>query len=117
MARVEVTDRDLVVQMGPVERLLALHGDVAVPLAQVRHAEPTDDVLREVRGLRAPGTGVPRLVGMGTWRGRGWRDLVVVPRRGPGLVVHLEEGAAWRRLLLRSDDAPALAAALATGAG
>ena len=113
MADVLVVDGELVVRLGRFERLLALHGDVAVPLPQVSRAELSDDVLSEVRGVRAPGTGVPRRVALGTWRGRGWRDLVVVPRPGSGLVVHLAEGAPWRRLLLRSDDAPTLAAALA----
>ena len=112
MADVHVTDGELVVRLRPLERLLALHGDVAVPLAQVRHAEVAEDVLAEVRGLRAPGTGIPRRVALGTWRGRGWRDLVVAPGRGPGVVVHLGEGAPFRRLLLRSDDASALAGAL-----
>jgi hypothetical protein len=94
--------RDLVVRMNPLEVLGALHGPVRVPLASIADLDATDDVWSELRGLRVPGTGIPGLVALGTWRYRGSKDFVAVYGRS-GVVVTLS-GSSWSRLLVSSRD-------------
>jgi hypothetical protein len=113
MARLEgLDDGQLALRLSWPERLLALRGEALVSLANVRSVEVTDDLVGAVRGLRAPGTGIPGLVAVGTFRGRGWRDLVIAAGRGPGVVVTLAPEANWRRLLVRDRDARATASRL-----
>ncbi len=42
-----------------------------------------------VRGLRAPGTGVPGRVALGTWRRWHGKDFVAAYRHDPGVVIDL----------------------------
>lgn len=117
MARLETADGMLAVELSWPERILALRGRTLVPLADVASVGVTDNLIGAVRGLRAPGTGIPGLVAVGTFRGRGWRDLVVAAGRGPGVVVTMVAGAAWRRILVRDPQADATAARLQAVAG
>ena len=58
--------------------------------------------------MRAPGTGLPGVLALGTWRGNGGKDFAALYRGGPAVVVELE-GAPFRRLLVSAHDAPAVA--------
>ena len=60
-----------------------------VPLSSVRGARSVDDMWQELRGMRAPGTGVPGTLAVGTWRGGFGKDFAVVHGHGPGLVVEV----------------------------
>ena len=46
-------------------------------------------VVGELRGLRAPGTGIPGVIALGTWRSKGAKDFAAVYRGGPAVVVEL----------------------------
>lgn len=113
MATLHVDGNELVLQLSGLERLGALHGGVRVPRSSVRSVSSSDQPWETVRGIRAPGTGVPRLIMLGTTRGRGWKDFNAVYRRRPVVVVDLE-GQKFARLVVSSDDAPAVAARLQT---
>ena len=56
------------------------------------------DAWPELRGIRAPGTGVPGAIAVGTRRGGFGKDFVVVHRKGPAVVVELE-GEEFERLV------------------
>lgn len=99
MARLEVDGALLSLRLEPVERLGALHGDIAVLLAQVVAVHTSSEMWRELRGIRAPGTGFPYLIMLGTTRYRGGKDFCAVYRRGPGVVVDLAD-AEFSRLLV-----------------
>jgi hypothetical protein len=62
---------------------------------------------RDLRGIRAPGTGLPGVIALGTWRYRGGKDFAALYRGGPALVIELD-GAEYRRLLVSAHDAVAL---------
>ncbi|MCD0483249.1 hypothetical protein LO771_12735 [Streptacidiphilus sp. ASG 303] len=113
MTTVRLTATGLDVRFTAWEKALGLVRDVRVPLAAITGAEavPAADSLAAVRGLRAPGLGVPGVRRLGTWRGRGRKALVSVRRGQPALRVRLT-GQPWDELLLGTDDAAALAAAL-----
>jgi hypothetical protein len=112
MAQVRIEGDDLVVALSGWEKLGALHSDVRVPRRCVRSARTVPDAMAEVRGLRAPGTGWPGAIGLGTWRHRGGKDFVAVYRHRPGIVIELD-GAAFARLVITADDAGRLASELA----
>jgi len=71
----------------------------------------------EASGHRAPGTGLPRVIAVGTRQGGFGKDFAAVHGTGPAVVVELE-GAEYGRLIVTSDQADAVASAIrvATGA-
>lgn len=110
MATVHV-DRDageLVVALSRAEKAAALHGEVRVPLASVREIDVVQDSLAAVRGLRAPGLGIPGRTKIGTWRRRGHRTFAVARRGRPALRLALVD-AVYDKLVISHDEAYVLA--------
>ena len=68
MASFLITDDTVTVQLSRVEKLEALHGDVAVPRSAITSARVFGDGMEEWHGLRMPGTGIPGLLMVGTLR-------------------------------------------------
>src|ERR1700690_4299472 len=101
--------------MSEVERFEALHSDVRVPMTAVRTVRAVDDPWPELRGIRAPGTGIPGVIAVGTRRGGFGKDFAVVHGRGPAGVVELN-GGAFGRLIVTVDDADATAARIQAAA-
>lgn len=102
MAHLGVDGRDLLVRLSVPEKLGALHNSVRVPRATVTAVAPTESAWQELRGLRVPGTGLPGVVALGTWRYRGGKDFVAV-YRGTGVIVTLS-GGEWTRLVVSTPD-------------
>ena len=90
MADLQIEDAELVLHLSSVEKMEGLHGDVRVPLSSVTGAHSADDLWQELRGMRAPGTGVPGTLAVGTWRGGFGKDFAVVHGYGPGVVVEVD---------------------------
>jgi hypothetical protein len=111
MATLDVDGDDLVLRMSRWERLGALHGGVRVPCSAVRDVTTSDRPWKVLRGVRMPGTGCPRLIMLGTTRGRGWKDFNAVYRKRPVVIVDLD-GQEFERLVVTSDDATAVATGL-----
>ena len=87
-----------------LERLGALKWrEVRAPLATVVGVRPSAQPWRELRGIRAPGTGVPGLMALCTTRGRFGRDFCAV-YAGSGAVVVDLAGAAWSRFVVSCSD-------------
>ena len=107
MATVRREGNELVVRLNDIEKLGALRGDVRVPWSAVRDVRLSEQPFRELAGMRAPGTGLPGVIALGTWRGRGRKDFVAIYRGGPAIVVTLE-GAPWGRLLVSDHNAASL---------
>ena len=61
------------------------------PSAQIQFIDElwSKDVLR---GVRAPGTGLPYMVLIGVMRGRGYKDFCVIKRRKPGVIITFSSG-------------------------
>ncbi|QDQ96033.1 hypothetical protein [Tomitella fengzijianii] len=108
MAHLKVIGDDLVLRLSPLEVAGAMHRSVRVPLHCVASIAPSDLMWGELRGLRAPGTGLPRVIALGTWRSSGDRDFVAVYRTS-GVVITLEDSE-WSRLLVSSTDPDAVCA-------
>ncbi len=108
MATIETTPGTLRITLTRAEKVLGLLRDLEVPLDSVRSAEVVPDGLAALRGLRAPGLGLPARR-IGTWRRRGSRTLVSV-RRGPAVRLELS-GQRFDTVVVTVPDAPAVAAA------
>jgi hypothetical protein len=102
---------DLVLRLSRLEKLGALHGDARVPRDAVEDVAVSQEPFRELRGMRAPGTGFPGRIALGTWRHRDGKDFVALYRDKPAVIVRLRD-APFRRLLVSVDDPEAVAARL-----
>ena len=112
VAMMQVRPPVLSVRLTRREKLAGLLRDVDVPLSSVREVEVVADAMSALRGLRAPGLGLPGRK-IGTWRGLGRRALVSVRRTQPAVRVRLE-GQRWDELLVGTSEAEAVAEALAS---
>jgi hypothetical protein len=109
VATLAVVGDDLVVKLSWFERLEAFHSDVHVRRSAVRAVRVVDSAWPELRGIRAPGTGVSGVVAVGTRRGGFGKDFAVVHGTGPAVIVELE-GEKYARLVVTANDAGTLAA-------
>lgn len=100
MARLSVNGSELVVGMNPLEALGAMHGAVRVPLAAIADLDSSASLWDALRGHRMPGTGIPGVIALGTWRYRDGKDFVAVYGTH-GVIVTLT-GSSWSRLLVSS---------------
>ncbi|MGY1718971.1 hypothetical protein ACI8AG_07985 [Blastococcus sp. SYSU DS0552] len=111
MATLQLTPSTVAVRLTLGEKIAGLLRDVEVPRSAVGSAEVVADALPATRGLRAPGLALPGARKIGTWRRPGERTLVCVRRGQPAVRVRLT-GQGYDTLLVGTDDAPAVAAAL-----
>ena len=106
MATITV-DRDrLRVAFPAKEKLLGLVRDLDVPVSSVVGAREVRSWRDDVRGWRV-GLGVPGMWLLGTWRGRGRRQLVALRRNRPAVLVRLENER-YDELLIETPDPAAL---------
>ncbi len=109
MAEVVVEGGELHVRLRPLERLAAFHGDVTVPLASVDEVRVLERALDALRGVRAPGTGVPGWLSIGTRRGAFGRDFVSIVGRGRGVAIVLRDST-FKQIVVSVDDPEAIRA-------
>jgi hypothetical protein len=105
MAELKVDGNELVLHMHALEKAEGFHGDIRLPLSAVDSVRLVDDPWPELRGIRAPGTGVPNVIAVGTRRGGFGKDFAAVHGRGPAVVVEVT-GAEYGRLVVTCDGAP-----------
>ncbi len=118
MADLRPDGDDLVLHLGTREKAEGFHGDIRVPLSSVTAVRVVDDPWGELRGMRAPGTGLPGVIAVGTRRGSFGKDFAAVHGQGPGVVVELD-GTEYGRFVITADDPASVAVAVtaATGRG
>lgn len=113
MARVLVTNVDVTVSMSKLERAEALHGDITVPRSAVTAVRVVPDGLAELHGFRAPGTGIPGVLMVGTLRDHGRKTFAVCRARRPAIVMDLA-GTEFDQLIITVDEPEKVAAALSS---
>ena len=111
MATFEIESGDLCLRLSWVEKVEAAHGNIRVPLSSVSSVRAVATAWPELRGIRAPGTGFPNVIAVGTRRGKFGKDFAVVHGKGPAVVVELV-GAKFQRLVVTSGDADGAAATI-----
>jgi hypothetical protein len=101
LARLDVDRGDLVVRLNALEKLVALRGDVRVPRSSVSQMRLSESPWVELRGIRAAGTGLARLIALGSRRAPGVHDFAAVYRGRAAVVIELR-GASFDRLVVSS---------------
>jgi hypothetical protein len=119
MPAVTIDGGDLVVRLKPLEKLAAFRfGTLRAPVSSVTAAVAVPDAWKELRGIRAPGTGLPFVIAYGTRRFGGGKDFVLVRGgRRPALRVEFAEGAPYSRLVASVSSPESLAADIRRAAG
>lgn len=94
MAKVKVIGENLILELSLLEKIGAFHKSPQVPITAVTKIEFVEKLWSNevLRGLRAPGTGFPFVVLLGTMRGRKYRDFTAIKGRQAGVVISLKEG-------------------------
>ena len=94
MAHLVINEDKLRLNLSPLEILGAFHRSPEVSLSEVSSVEVvqnpwTRDVLK---GVRAPGTGIPYVIMLGTMRYPKGKDLVAIYRRRPAAIITFNGG-------------------------
>ncbi|HET7172975.1 MAG TPA: hypothetical protein VFI30_01690 [Nocardioidaceae bacterium] len=103
MAEIEVEPDKVIVRLTSAEKIEALHGDVSVPRSAVVRAITVPDGMTEVHGLKMPGTGLPGVILVGTWRGLEGTTFAVCHGERPAVVIELS-GTHFDRIVATVDD-------------
>lgn len=104
MASIVLSDDALTVALTKFEQVEAIHSSVTVPRSAVVSARTVADAMDEVHGIRAPGTGVPGMLMIGTLRDHGVTTFAVCHGHRRAVLVELS-GQEFDRLLVTTDDA------------
>ena len=85
MAKVIEINGELILQLSLREKIFALHGYPRAKVSDLILTSESDKPwTKEVlRGVRAPGTGIPYVVLLGTMRFKGGKDFTAIYKRGP----------------------------------
>lgn len=103
MAALVVKAAILQLRLSPWERLGALRGDLRFPVTAVRAVSVHDDPWQVLRGMRAPGTGLPGVIMLGTKRGPFGKDFCAVYQHRPAVVIDLADQE-FERLVVCTED-------------
>lgn len=108
MATLTVARDELVVGLSPLEQLAAFRREVRIPIRQLRSVTAAPDPWCKLRGVRAPGTGIPGVIAYGVRRMTGTApDFAAVHGHGPAVLVECGAGARFARLVISVPDAEA----------
>lgn len=108
MARLLIKGDNLHLSLSGWEQLGSLHADIRVPLRHVESVESSENPRRLLKGIRAPGTGFPGVIMLGTMRWKRKKDFCVVYLHHPAVVVILRDEP-FARLIVTSDQAEQVA--------
>ena len=94
MAEVMQVDGELILQLSLREKIFALHGNPRANLSDLISTTDSDTPwTKEVlRGVRAPGTGIPYVVLLGSMRFKGGKDFTAIYKRGPVRIYEFRAG-------------------------
>lgn len=99
MAHVDVNNDTMTLVLTRTEIIFALHRSPQARVTDIVEitAYPNLWLAPEIHGFRAPGTGIPWVVALGTWRMRHSKNFCAVYKKNPGFVISFREGefASW----------------------
>lgn len=91
MARIEVHDDRVLVQLTRSERIAAVHGkNIVLDRSAISSAVLTDDPWVWIRGVRAPGLEIPFIYAIGTYRTHAGKDFVLARQKSKAVVLDFD---------------------------
>lgn len=103
----------LEVVLSPFERTVTFHREnLRIDRDRIRKVQLTDDPWTWLRGVPSPGAHVPSVLAAGQWKSASGRDFVLIRRRHAGVVIDLDSGEPFERLIITTRHGLALAQAL-----
>lgn len=118
MAELRVEDEQLVVRLSAWEKMAAIRNGFSVPIDAVAGVAVEEHPFKALRGVRAPGLGIPGVAAYGTWRwAKDRKDFVALHGPGPGLRVELTDDAPFGAVVATVADPQAVAGTLRRAAG
>ncbi|MEV0078320.1 hypothetical protein AB0H58_18105 [Nocardia neocaledoniensis] len=103
MAEVSIDGGDLVVRIEGLDKLWALKSRLVIPLTNVRGATVDPGIVKERKGIRAPGTHLPGVITAGTFHIDG--EQVFWDLRDPDKAVVVElADERYARLVIQVDN-------------
>lgn len=95
MAHFERFGSYVILALTPKEKFFALHSSPQAKFSDVISVRKVKKIWswKIMKGIRAPGTGFPRVIALGTWRYRRGKNFVAVYGKRPGYVVTFNSGA------------------------
>ncbi|MFC9627109.1 hypothetical protein ACFTXM_46605 [Streptomyces sp. NPDC056930] len=103
MAHISIDDGNLIVEIEGLDKLWALKSRLTIPLAHVRGATVDPGIVKESKGLRAPGTHFPGLITAGTFHVDGERVFWDVRDPAKAVVIQLTDER-YARLVVQVSD-------------
>jgi hypothetical protein len=100
----DVVGRDLVVRITGKDALYALSRGMTIPLDSIQGVAVAPNASVPRTGYRLPGTGIPGVLRAGSYGTGARRDFWLVRRADQLLVVELQPGEPYRRLVLQVPD-------------
>lgn len=105
MSSLRVHPDRLEIHLTPAEKALALRReDIVVPRSAIRSIKITDDPWIWVRGIRAPGTLVPLVLAIGTWKFHGGKDFLIIKNKRQAVIIDMN-GEEYARLVVSTNHA------------
>ena len=111
MARIDITDKALVVQIEGADRLWTLKSRLEVPLGHVVTAEPATERIKAFMGFRRFGTHVPGVIAAGTFHQEGRTVFWDVHHPDKAIAIELRDER-YDRLVVEVEDRDADLAAI-----
>ena len=99
MAKVLIVGSEVHLSLSLGEKIWGFHGTPKANISDIVKIERINNFWKYSgwRGVRAPGTGIPKVVGLGTWRKLGAKSFCAVYKKEPGYKITLKnnEFEAW----------------------
>jgi len=102
MADLVINEEFVTVTLSAVERIEAMHANLSVPRSAVLRAWVAPDGMDQVHGVRAPGTALPGVVMVGTWRSPAGTTFAACHGHRPAVIIDLI-GQPYDRLVVTVD--------------
>ena len=113
MVKVLIKDDQLTIQLSFLEHLGAFSPNITLPASQLTSVKVSIKPWSELRGVRCPGTGLPGVIMLGTCRFSGGKDFAAVYMKRPAVVVQMQAGGPWSKVILCTAEPEADAEAIA----
>jgi hypothetical protein len=103
MAKISIDGDNLIVEIEGLDKLWALKSQLVIPLANVRGATADPGIIKEPKGLRAPGAHIPGFITAGTFHIDGEQVFWDVHDPTKAVVVELADDR-YARLIVEVAD-------------